>query len=123
FARHVLAARVAAGSADRRTASEFSIGGEGGIAAEILPGTTIGESRTFAVRGVAPGIQRGTRAVTAMLEYRAPLALLTVAPGPLPVFADRLSFNVFADAGRAWCPAGVATLFEVCERRKSLDGW
>jgi hypothetical protein len=51
--------------------------------------------------------------------------ILNTAPGPIPVFADKLSLNVFADAGRAWCPAGVSMTFgsTVCDARKELDGW
>lgn len=126
FARHVLAARVAAGSADRRTASEFSVGGVSGIASQIVPGITFGEpGRTFPVRGVKPDAQRGSRALTGTLEYRAPLVLLSEAPGPIPLFADKLALNVFSDAGRAWCPAGVRMLFasQACETRLMRDGW
>jgi hypothetical protein len=126
FARHVLAVRAAGGSADRRTASEFTIGGVSGVSSVIVPGLNFGDpSRTFPVRGVDAGVQRGSRAISGTIEYRAPLVLLSKAPGPLPLFADRLSLNVFADAGRAWCPAGVRMLFAstVCDTRAGRDGW
>lgn len=126
FSRHVIATRAAVGSTDRRTASEFSIGGVSGGTAELFPGIVAGDgARTFPLRGMEPGVQRGTRAISASVEYRAPLALLTRSPFRLPLFTDKVSINVFADAGRAWCPAGVRILFgaDVCDRRAGMDGW
>jgi hypothetical protein len=125
FARHVLMARVAAGVADNNTASEFSVGGVSGERVELLPGVLIGDvSRTFAVRGVAPGVQRGTRAVGGSIEYRAPLVLFQHAPSPLTVFLNRMSITAFSDAGRAWCPnALVARKSVLCEPAGTRDGW
>jgi hypothetical protein len=120
--RHVLATRVAAGWTDARAASEFTVGGVSGTTAELLPGLSVGDpTRTFPVRGAAPGVQRGVRSLGASLEYRAPLALLTMGRAPLPVFADRLSMNLFGDAAHAWCPAAVQrTAPFYCAR---TDGW
>ncbi len=126
FSRHVIAARVAAGSADRNTASEFSIGGVSGISSQIAPGIVVGDpARTFPLRGVIPGAQRGSKALGASIEYRAPMSLLSRGFLPFPVFADKVSLNTFVDAGRAWCPAGVRLLFEtqLCDRRSVADGW
>jgi hypothetical protein len=125
FSRHVLATRVAVGVADRHTASEFSIGGTSGQSAELLPGVAVGDpARTFSLRGVAPGAQRGIRALAGGVEYRAPLVMFRALPSPFTVFVDRMSVAVFSDAARAWCPAAVARTNTVaCERPGVRDGW
>ncbi len=125
FSRHVIATRVAVGIADNRTASEFSIGGTSGQSAELLPGVVVGDpSRTFSLRGVAPGAQRGSRAIAGSVEYRAPLVMFRELPSPFTVFVDRLSVAVFSDAARAWCPSALAqTNSIVCERPGTRDGW
>lgn len=124
YARHVLALRSAVGVTDTKTASEFNIGGTSGAAAELFPGVTVGDpSRTFAVRGVAPGAQRGIRALSGSVEYRAPLVMFKRVPSPFTVYTDRASLAVFSDAGRAWCPAAfAATRPTVCERPGRRDG-
>jgi hypothetical protein len=125
YARHVLALRTALGVADTKTASEFSVGGTSGSQGELVPGVTIGDpSRTFAVRGVAPGVQRGIRALSGSAEYRAPLVMLKRVPSPFTVYADRVSMAMFSDAGRAWCPSALAaTGPPVCQRPGVRDGW
>jgi hypothetical protein len=101
----VLAARVAAGWADERAMSDFEIGGTSGSSTSVLPGLALGgEQRTFAVRGFPEASQQGIRAVTASAEYRAPLVLAARGTRFLPVFLDRTSLSLFADAGSAWCP-------------------
>ncbi|MDQ3696757.1 MAG: hypothetical protein M3373_01850 [Gemmatimonadota bacterium] len=101
FAHQVLAARVALGYADGTAPSEFSVGGTSGSAVILLPGLSIGERRSFGVRGFPPGARSGRRAVTGSLEYRAPLAQLVRGVGGLPVFLDRASIALFGDAGTA----------------------
>lgn len=125
FARHVLMGRVAAGVADNNAATEFSIGGVSGERVELLPGVLIGDvGRTFSVRGVAPGVQRGTRALGGSVEYRAPLVLFQHAPSPLTLFFDRLSLTAFTDAGRAWCPSALtARRSTLCEPSGKQHGW
>ncbi|MGV3708631.1 MAG: hypothetical protein ACO1Q7_07300 [Gemmatimonas sp.] len=122
YARHVIAARVAGGITDVKSATEFSVGGVSGVQTELIPGINFGDpSRTFPLRGFSPGSQRGMRAIAATAEYRAPLGVLARGLGLLPVFFDKFSFNAFADAARAWCPADrVAAL---CEASPSRDGW
>lgn len=111
FAHQVLALRLAGGAADRRTPSEFSVGGVSGTATEIIPGVVVGDpARTFPVRGFPSGSERGIRAVTASAEYRVPLALVGRGLGLLPVFLDRASVSAFADAGRATCPASATVV-------------
>lgn len=125
YARHVLATRFALGVADINSQSEFSVGGTSGLSAELVPGVRLGDpSRTFPVRGVAPGAQRGVRALGGGAEYRAPLVMFSRVPTPLAVYSDRLSFAVFTDAARAWCPASLAqTNQALCERPGERDGW
>ncbi len=125
FARHVLMARVAAAVTDENAATELSVGGVSGISTEVLPGVVIGDpGRTFPVRGVAPGVQRGTRALGGSVEYRAPLVLVRDAPDPFMVFLDKLSLTLFTDAARAWCPGALAARqTALCERPRVRDGW
>ncbi len=127
FSRHVLSMRAAVGLADNRSATEFSVGGVSGVSAELVPGLVLGDpSRTFPVRGVPFGVQRGTRALGGSAEYRVPLVMLRKAPSPLGLFVDRLSLTLFSDAARAWCPGALAAQrgsVGVCERPGVRDGW
>ncbi len=102
YAHHVLAARVAAGYADGTDPGEFSLGGTSGAPAALVPGIMLGERRTFAVRGFPVGARSGTRAVVGSAEYRFPLALPRRGWRLLPVYLDRTSLALFADAGSAW---------------------
>ena len=118
FAHHVVALRVAGGAADRRTTTEFAVGGVSGSSAALLPGITVGDpARTFGVRGVAAGAQRGLRAAAASVEYRVPIALPARGVALLPVFLDRVSVSAFADAGSTWCPASVDRAAQTLCRR------
>ena len=125
FARHVLAWRGAVGVADANTVTEFPVGGVSGQQAAIVPGVTIGDpSLTFPVRGVAPGVQRGSRALGSTVEYRAPLFMWRRLPSPFALYLDRMSLALFSDAARAWCPATLArTNRTVCEAPGKRDGW
>jgi len=107
FAHQVFALRLAGAGADRRTPSEYGIGGVSGSQIEVFPGLVVGDpSRTFPVRGFPTGAERGIQAYTASAEYRMPLALVDRGLGLLPLFLDRTSLTLFGDAGRATCPAG-----------------
>lgn len=125
YARHVIALRATAGVADRKTTSEFSVGGVSGVSTELVPGVVVGDpARTFPLRGVAPGVQRGIRALGSSVEYRAPLLSFSRLPSPLTVYTDRMSLALFSDAARAWCPyALAATGTPVCNRVGERDGW
>jgi hypothetical protein len=127
FARHALAVRASGGLTDRNATTELSLGGTSGALMELLPGLVVGDpARLFPVRGFAPGVQRGARVLTGSVEYRAPLALPARAPGLLPLFLDRVSTVLFADAGRAWCPASVrggSAASVVCLPAGVRDGW
>jgi len=108
FARHAMAVRVSGGVTDRNAASELSLGGTSGTRVELVPGVLLGDpSRLFPLRGFAPGVQRGTRAVSSSVEYRAPLAMPSRGVRLVPLFLDRVSMTAFADAGRAWCEGSV----------------
>lgn len=124
YARHVFALRAAAGVADTRTATEFSVGGTSGTSLELLPGLVVGDpSRSFPVRGTAPGVQRGIRAAGGSLEYRAPLTMFQRLALPFTLFADRTSLALFSDVARAWCPGSLARVNTVvCEVPGQRDG-
>ena len=125
FSRHVIATRATIGVAQQSSTTEFSVGGTSGQSAELLPGVTVGDpSRTFSLRGVAPGTQRGIRALAGGVEYRAPLVMFKRLPSPFTLFVDRLSMTLFSDAARAWCPEALARSANVvCERPGRRDGW
>ena len=107
FAHHVLAARVAGGYASDNSTSEFGVGGTSGSSIEIVPGYTLGDvTRTFGVRGFPASSQEGLRAAAASVEYRAPLLLPARGFRALPIFFDKVSLALFADAAAAWCPEG-----------------
>jgi hypothetical protein len=106
YAHHVLAARVAAGWSEGIAPEIFSVGGESGSSVEVIPGVRTGTRRTFGVRGWDPDSREGTRALVTSAEYRFPLSLATWGRGPL--FFDRLSAALFADAGAGWDPTPVA---------------
>jgi hypothetical protein len=101
-----VAARVAAGWSDGIAPEIFSVGGESGSSVEVIPGVRRGTRRTFGVRGWDPHSREGTRALATTLEYRFPVSLATWGLGP--VFFDRLSGSLFADAGAGWDPTPVA---------------
>jgi hypothetical protein len=104
FARHVIAMRVAGGFADNRGADVLDVGGVSGTPLAILPGYTLGEGRrTFPVRGFTDGALSGWRALAGSAEYRAPILMSARGLGMLPLFLDRTSISVFADAGGIWC--------------------
>jgi len=125
FSRHALAIRTTAGIADIKSGSDFGVGGVSGVNAELMPGVIIGDpSRSFPVRGVAPDVQRGIRALGSSVEYRAPLVMFSRVPSPFTVYTDRASIVLFSDAGRAWCPSSLAaTGTIVCNRVGERDGW
>jgi hypothetical protein len=104
FARHVLAMRIAGGSADSRGADVLDVGGVSGTPLAVLPGYTLGEGRrTFPVRGFSDGALSGWKAVATSAEYRAPILMPARGLSMLPLFLDRTSVSVFADAGGIWC--------------------
>jgi hypothetical protein len=105
FAHHVVAVRAAIGAADRRSPSEYEIGGVSGSSFEVVPGVTFGNAaRTFPVRGFAAGAEAGINAVSFGAEYRVPIAAPSTSLGLFPFFLDRVSLALFVDAAHASCP-------------------
>lgn len=124
FAHHVLALRVAGGYADDRAISNLAVGGISGSIVDIGAGYTLGDSpRTFGVRGFAPSTERGIRAFSGSLEYRFPIAAPGRGIGWLPFFLDRVSGDIFGDAGRAYCPGASVATAEACSRRDVGNPW
>lgn len=111
FANHVIAAR---GSARLRAGAApglFGIGGTTASGIDTFVGRVGGTSLLLPVRGFDEDTRLGTRAWTASLEYRVPLASIGRGYRLWPVFLDRLSGAAFVDAGNAWCtPAQQETL-------------
>ena len=109
FARQVFGVRGAFGVDLGSDRQNFSVGGVSSSALDVLPGVALGgSSRTFQVRGYAPGTLAGRRAAGITLENRLPIALVDRGIGMLPLGLDRISGSLFTDAGMAWndiyCP-------------------
>lgn len=105
FAHHVIAVRGAIGAADRRSPSEYEVGGVSGSSIEVVPGITFGSAaRTFPVRGFAAGAETGVIASSVSAEYRIPLVAPSRSVGLFPFFLDRASLALFGDGARASCP-------------------
>jgi hypothetical protein len=105
----VIAVRVAAAVADDASRQALEIGGISGQSVELIPGIAVGGAHEdFFVRGLPAGAQRGTRAVAASVEYRAPLARIGRGLGFFPLGLLTMNAVAFADAGAAWCGRAVA---------------
>jgi hypothetical protein len=116
FAHHVLAVRAAGGVEDERALDTFSAGGLSGGSLDVFPGVTAGqERRTFGVRGYPVSSEKGIRAYSGSVEYRAPLTAPSQGFRFIPVFIDKTSFTVFGDAGRAYCRTGSVRAGTICE--------
>jgi len=114
FAHHVLAVRLAAGGTSGPLGALYNIGGVSSGTVGVIFGQSLGVSRTFPVRGYPNGTLSGQRAATGSMEYRLPLALIGRALGHLPIGADKLWLNAFADAGDAWAPGTSAQFTRLC---------
>jgi hemolysin activation/secretion protein len=69
------------------------------------------------VRGFESGDRTGTRAWTASLEYRLPLALVGRGVQLWPLFLDRSYVSSFLDAGNATCTPDQTQRTPVCASR------
>ena len=115
FAHHVIAIRGAGGFSDARSPNRFSAGGLSGNSLEVFPGVAVGEQRrTFGVRGYPVSAERGIRAYSGTIEYRAPLTAPSRGFRFIPVFIDKTSLTLFGEEGRAFCPAGAVIPDGVC---------
>jgi hypothetical protein len=104
FARHVVAARLAGGIADRHATDALEVGGVSDGTLTLVPGYVLGTGRrAFPVRGFDAASLTGTRAAAASIEYRTPLVIPARGLRLLPFFLDRTSLSLFYDAGAAWC--------------------
>lgn len=102
FSHWVLAASVAGGKTGGTAPTTYSIGGESGEIVELIPGTALGSGRrTFQMRGYR-AVGGFTRAVVGVAEMRIPVVLAARGVPGLPLFVDRVSFNVFGEVGNAW---------------------
>jgi WD40-like Beta Propeller Repeat len=110
FAHHVLAVRLAAGGLSGPLGARYQVGGVSSGVLGVAFGQPLGAARSFPVRGYRSDELSGARAASGSVEYRVPLALIGRALGHLPLGADKLWLNVFADAGDAWAP-GAAPRF------------
>ncbi len=107
FAHPVLRARAAVGAAGGQNPSLFDLGGVSGGGVLLLPGVTLGNPRFFPVRGFTPGVESGSRIMAGTAELLLPLVALHHGFGFFPLFLDRSSVTLFADAGSAWgLPSG-----------------
>lgn len=67
-------------------------------------GAGSGGGSVFPVRGYPAGRQVGTRALAFSVEQRFPLIWVERGIGLLPLYLERVTGQLFADAGTAWCP-------------------
>lgn len=115
FANHVLAFRASGGRASGSGADAFfySVGGTTGQA-EAITGLTLfsASARPFPIRGYPFGMRSGSRAWSASVEYRMPLARVNRGLGDVPLYLDWISGSVFVDAGNAWGPRVPLTGFD-----------
>ena len=100
--QHVLAARVAVGATGGPDRQVFEVGGVSSSALPVVAGVVLGRRRSFPVRGYPASLLIGSRAVSATVEYRAPLFYVGRNVASLPVGLTRVSGTVFGDVGGAW---------------------
>jgi hypothetical protein len=109
-AHHLLAVRVVGARQDITSATEYDVGGNSGTLVQVIPGITFGDGRrTFFVRGFDPGTLTGNNAVGMNAEYRFPFTNIARGLGALPVYFQRVTGVLFADAGTAWCSSASNT--------------
>ncbi|HEY8468445.1 MAG TPA: hypothetical protein VIL18_02325, partial [Longimicrobiales bacterium] len=105
FANHVFAVRASGVVRDGPAAPLVDVGGASGSTVSTGIGSIGSEGLFLPVRGFPEGVRAGTRAWSASIEYRLPIALIGRGAGLRPFYLDRLSASLFADAGDAWCTA------------------
>lgn len=110
FGRPVLSVRLAAGATDGPLRENLAVGGVSTGTFELAFGQSVGKVRTFPVRGYDVEEVSGSRAATAGVECRVPIALVGRAIGHLPVGTDKISLSLFSDVGNAWEPGAAPRL-------------
>jgi Tol biopolymer transport system component len=114
FANHVLAVRLAGAGRTGPGADLFGIGSASGAEFDLGPLGAIEGRRFLPVRGFGADARVGTRAWTATVEYRFPLALVGRGYRLWPLYLDRVSGAAFLDAGDAWCTPEQRSVFTGC---------
>src|SRR5690606_14159607 len=89
FANHVLAVRASAVWRDGPGVSLVELGGASGTALDVGAGTIGGPGLFLPVRGFPDEVRLGTRAWSASVEYRLPIALIHRGARLLPFYLDR----------------------------------
>jgi hypothetical protein len=104
FAPPTLAARIDAGIESQTAGAGFSLGGTGSQELGLpVSSNLLDRSIAYPVRGIPVGARRGNRVISASVEYRFPIALVERGFRLAPLGIDRLTGDLFLDAGTAWC--------------------
>ena len=124
FARQVFALRASAGLVAGNDNIEYSIGGVSSEGFALLPGIALGGGlRNFQVRGYAPGVITGRRALGVSAENRVPLRLVDRGIGMLPVGLDRLSATLFTDGAVGWAATHCPTFVPSAPNQRLCPTW
>lgn len=123
FAHHALAVRAAGGVEGNQSSGRFSSGGLSGTSISLFTNNVGGQRRTFGVRGYPVGSEEGIRAVATSAEYRVPLLAPSRGFRFFPLFIDKISADVFGDAGKAWCPESAAPQAGLCTSSDIANPW
>ena len=124
FARQVFASRVTLGTVAGTDNVEFALGGVSSEGVAVLPGVALGGgTRSFQVRGYAPGAVTGRRAIGATLENRVPLRLVDRGLGMLPIGLDRVSATLFTDGAVGWAAAHCPTFTPTAPSQRLCASW
>jgi hypothetical protein len=117
FANHVLAARVSGLHRFGDGAAPTRLGGASGSPLDLFGLASIGQGALLLpVRGFERGVRSGTSVWSASVEYRVPLGIPGRRPRLSPLYFDRISGTLFADAGDATCSDAAAARFRSCAR-------
>jgi len=111
--RDVIALRLDGGLELGSLSPGFDLGGASGGSPGVFSGLLESPGFAFPLRGYGSGAQWGDRVALASAEYRVPLATVERGVGLIPLYLGRLSANIFADAGTAWCTADCASFLRV----------
>jgi hypothetical protein len=110
FANWVIAGEATAGRTGGTAPERLEIGGESGDLLETIPGLALGTGRrSFTLRGYPRG-GAYTRAFTAVVELRVPVALVGRGWTRMPVFLDKVSVTAFGEIGGGWVEGADADL-------------
>jgi hypothetical protein len=115
YSHWVLAARIAAGRTGGSAPTRYSVGGESSDIVEFFPGAVLGSGRrTFTMRAYEAWTGF-SRAAVGAVELRIPVALVARGVPRLPLFLDKVSLNLFGEAGSGWNEGAVVDLLELAD--------